>query len=89
MNAFLKKRKRKITKRRTGRIFIRKRRCRFCSEKIDDIGYKNVARLERFITERGKILPSRITGTCAKHQRRLARAIKRARAIALIPYIAE
>ena len=74
---------------RKKRPFIRKRKCKFCLEKRDDIDYKNVERLEKFTTERGKILPSRISGACAKHQRRLARAIKRARAIALLPYIAE
>ncbi|MBL7068889.1 MAG: 30S ribosomal protein S18 [Candidatus Omnitrophica bacterium] len=58
-------------------------------EKAEDIDYKDIVRLEKFTTERGKILPNRISGTCAKHQRYLARAIKRARTIALIPYIAE
>jgi len=57
-------------------------------EKVEDIDYKDVARLEKFTTERGKILPNRISGTCAKHQRYLTRAIKRARTIALMPYIA-
>lgn len=71
-----------------GGFFGRKKRCKFCVEKIDDIDYKDVGRLERFTTERGKILPSRISGACARHQRRLAAAIKRARAIALMPYIA-
>lgn len=60
--------------------------CQFCVEKIDEIDYKEVSRLRRFISERGKILPRRVTGTCAKHQRPLTTALKRARAIALLPY---
>jgi small subunit ribosomal protein S18 len=55
-------------------------------EKIEEIDYKEVARLRRFISERGKILPRRVTGTCARHQRRLTIALKRARHIALLPY---
>ena len=60
--------------------------CSFCVEKIDHIDYKEISRLRRFISERGKILPRRVTGTCAKHQRPLTAALKRARAIALLPY---
>lgn len=75
--------------RRRGFFALRKKRCRFCTDKIEDIDYKNIARLEKFITERGKILPSRISGNCARHQRLLARALKRARAIALMPYIVD
>lgn len=60
--------------------------CTFCAERIDYIDYKEVSRLRRFLSERGKILPRRITGTCAKHQRPLTEALKRARAIALLPY---
>ena len=60
--------------------------CGFCMEKIEDIDYKEVARLRRYISERGKILPRRVTGTCARHQRRLTVALKRARHIALLPY---
>ena len=78
--------KRRKQTRRTS--FRRRKVCKFCVDKTVNIDYKNVERLEKFITERGKILPSRISGTCASHQRNLARAIKRARAIALIPYIA-
>lgn len=63
----------------------RKKVCRFCADKID-IDYKNVSLLRNFITERGKILSGRITGTCAKHQRTLNTAIKRARMLALIPF---
>ena len=68
--------------------FFKKRYCRFCKEKRDDIDYKDIDTLKDYITERGKILPSRITGTCAKHQRALSRAIKRARFMALLPYVA-
>ena len=66
----------------------RKRRkvCAFCVEKATDIDYKDAAKLRRYVSERGKILPRRMTGTCAKHQRSLTEAIKRARHIALIPY---
>ena len=72
-----------------GRGFFRKKKqCKFCVEHIDDIDYKATDKLEKFLTERGKILPSRISGMCAWHQRGLARAIKRARAIALLPYVA-
>ncbi|MCD6413803.1 MAG: 30S ribosomal protein S18 [Elusimicrobia bacterium] len=63
-----------------------KRRCRFCKSKIE-IDYKNVRLLKNFIGDNGRILTSRITGTCTKHQRRLANAIKRARHLALLPYV--
>jgi small subunit ribosomal protein S18 len=66
--------------------FRRKKLCRFCTEKIDDINYKDVRLLNSFISERGKITPRRITGVCAPHQRRLSEAIKQARNIALIPF---
>lgn len=66
--------------------FRRKKVCRFCVEKIDDINYKDVRLLNSFISERGKITPRRITGVCAPHQRRLAESIKQARNIALIPF---
>lgn len=69
--------------------FKRKKKCRFCMEKVAAIDYKDVGLLRKMITEKGKILPSRITGTCARHQRRLATAIKHARFIALLPYVAE
>ena len=64
----------------------RKKVCQFCADKVDVIDYKDVAKLRRFISERGKILPRRITATCAMHQRELTEAIKRARQIALLPY---
>jgi small subunit ribosomal protein S18 len=69
----------------------RKRRkvCTFCVDKIEHIDYKDIVRLRRFISERSKILPRRMTGVCAAHQRQLTIAIKRARHIALIPYVTE
>jgi small subunit ribosomal protein S18 len=69
--------------------FRRKKVCRFCVEKIDDINYKDVRMLGSFISERGKITPRRITGVCAPHQRRLSEAIKQARNIALLPFAAK
>ena len=68
--------------------FRRKKVCRFCVEKIDDINYKDVRMLMSFISERGKIVPRRISGVCAPHQRRLTDAIKKARNIALLPFAA-
>ncbi len=68
------------------RVFVKKS-CRFCSEDVNHVDYKDLERLGRYITDRGKILPSRLTGNCAKHQRVLARAVKRARFVALIPYV--
>lgn len=64
----------------------RKKVCQFCVDKVDHIDYKESGRLKRFMTDRGKILPRRITGNCAKHQRALTTAIKRARVMALLPY---
>ena len=64
----------------------RRKVCSFCVDKVEKIDYKDSGKLRRFITERGKILPRRITGNCAKHQRQLTIAIKRARHIALLPY---
>ncbi len=66
--------------------FYRKKVCRFCVDGIKEIDYKDVKRLRNYITERGKIVPRRISGTCARHQRQLARAIKRARILALLPF---
>ncbi len=68
------------------RIFQRKRVCRFCTDKEVTIDYKDPKILRNFVTERGKIIPRRIYGTCASHQRQLCEAIKRARQIALLPY---
>ena len=67
----------------------RKKMCSFCADKIAYIDYKDLAKIKKFTSERGKILPRRISGCCAKHQRQLTRAIKRARCIALLPYIAD
>jgi small subunit ribosomal protein S18 len=67
----------------------RKKKCVFCEEKVDYVGYKDVGVLERFLTDRGKIRPRRRTGTCAKHQRQLSIAIKRARHLALLPFVVE
>jgi len=67
----------------------RKKVCGFCVDKIESIDYKELGRLRKFITERGKILPRRISGNCAKHQRQLTIAVKRARTVALLPYTAE
>jgi small subunit ribosomal protein S18 len=64
----------------------RKKICSFCVDKADSIDYKEIAKLRKFMSERGKILPRRISGNCAKHQRQLTMAIKRARFIALLPY---
>jgi small subunit ribosomal protein S18 len=71
---------------RGGRRMHRRRVCRFCMEKADLIDFKDVRLLQNYIPERGKIIPRRITGNCAIHQRMLAEAIKRARNIALLPY---
>ena len=70
-------------------MFRRRKVCKFCSDKIDDINYKDTKLLMPFVPERAKILPRRISGTCAKHQRKLRVAIMRARSLALIPYTAE
>jgi len=67
----------------------RKRVCSFCVDKVEHIDYKDTHRLRKYITERGKILPRRISGNCAKHQRQVTLAIKQARSIALLPYIME
>lgn len=65
----------------------KKRVCAFCAEKVNSVDYKDVAKLRKFVSERGKILPRRITGNCAKHQRVLTLAIKRARHVALMAYV--
>jgi|SRR5215471_7842063 len=70
-------------------MFRRRKVCKFCADKIDDINYKDVKLLMPFVPERGKILPRRISGTCAMHQRKLQTAIKRARQIALVPYVTD
>jgi small subunit ribosomal protein S18 len=70
-------------------LFRRRKVCKFCADKIDDINYKDVKLLQPFVPERGKILPRRISGTCAMHQRKLRTAIMRARVIALLPYVGD
>jgi small subunit ribosomal protein S18 len=70
-------------------MFRRRRLCRFCVDKIDYIDYKDVRQLLPSIPERGKIQPRRISGTCSRHQRKLAIAIKRARQLALVPYVTD
>lgn len=67
----------------------RKKVCGFCVDKVENIDYKDIARLRRYMSERGKILPRRVTGTCARHQRELTVAIKRARHLALLPCTAD
>ena len=70
-------------------MFRRRKVCKFCADKIDDINYKDVKLLQGFVPERAKVLPRRISGTCAKHQRKLRVAIMRARVLALLPYAAD
>ncbi len=67
----------------------KKKVCVFCVDKVEHIDYKDTAKLRRYVSERGKIVPRRISGTCAKHQRQLTTAIKRARQIALLPFVSE
>lgn len=67
----------------------RKKVCAFCIDKAEHIDFKDIAKLRRFVSERSKIVPRRVTGTCARHQRELTTAIKRARHIALLPYVSE
>lgn len=67
----------------------KRKNCNFCADKVEYIDYKDAHKLKRYLTERGKILPRRITGTCAEHQRQLAVAVKRAREAALISYVFE
>jgi len=74
-----------VSARRRGRR-PRKKVCNFCKDKVTSIDYKDANALGRYVTERGKILPKRVTGTCAKHQRMVAKAVKRARSVALLPY---
>ena len=76
-----------MEKRRGG--MRRKKVCQFCADKNEVIDYKDVEKLKKYVIERGKILPKRITGTCAMHQREVTTAIKRARIVALLPYVAD
>jgi small subunit ribosomal protein S18 len=77
------------TKRAVKERRPKRKPCNFCAEKALDINYKDVARLKKFVSERGKILPRRISGNCARHQRALTTAVKRARVIALLPFAFE
>ena len=74
---------------RPGARKPRKKVCAFCVDKVEEIDYKDIAKLRKFTSDRAKILPRRVTGTCAKHQRELTVAIKRARNVALLPYVAD
>jgi small subunit ribosomal protein S18 len=76
-----------VVKRRKS--FRRQKVCKFCVDKVGQVDYKDVRRLRSFVTERGRILPRRISGTCAPHQRQLTVAVKRARNIALLPFVAD
>ena len=67
----------------------RRKVCSFCVDKVEHIDYKDTARLRKYVSERGKIMPRRMSGVCAKHQRELAKAIKCARTVALLPYVAD
>ena len=69
--------------------FVRKKFCRLCKNEVKDIDYKDVEFLQKFITEKGKIISTRISGNCVRHQRKIARAIKRARIMALLPFVGE
>jgi len=74
---------------RKGKRIYKKKPCKFCMDKVTAIDYLDYQKFQRLVTERGKIVPSRISGNCAKHQRQLARAIKKARVMALLPFVAE
>ena len=78
-----------VMKRNSKQRRMKKRVCAYCMDKIETIDYKDISKLKKFVTERGKILPRRISGNCAKHQRALTIAIKRARTVALLPYTTE
>lgn len=78
-----------VRPRRKKRQFLRRKICRFCADHVDFIDYKDVKRIRGLIAERGKIIPRRISGNCAKHQRMLTVAIRRARNIALLPFTVE
>ncbi len=69
------------------RRFGRRTVCKFCADKVDLVDYKDVRRLRSFVSERGKIIPRRISGSCARHQRQLTHAIKRARTVSLLPFV--
>jgi small subunit ribosomal protein S18 len=70
-------------------FYHHKKSCQFCADNVSEIDYKDIKLLNRFVTERGKMVPARVSATCAKHQRSVARAIKRARYLALMPFVAD
>ncbi len=76
-------------KKNTKKKFIKIKKCRFCVDRIHLISYLDIVRLRKYVTERGKIIPSRVTGTCTEHQKQLAMSIKRARFMALMPTVAD
>lgn len=80
---------RKRTKGPLKKKIFRKRPCRFCRDKVKNVDYLDYHKFQKLLTERGKIVPSRISGNCAKHQRQLARAVKKARILSLLPFVAE
>ncbi len=67
---------------------LRRKVCKFCLDRLEKIDYRDIARIAKFTSERGKILPRRVSGTCSQHQRQLSRAVKRARVLALVPFVA-
>lgn len=79
----------RASRKKKDRRPVRRKKCKFCLDRVEHIDYKDERRLRRFMTDRGKITPRRITGTCARHQRMLAMAVKRARMIALVPFVRE
>lgn len=87
MRSSMNNRNRRTTTTRKRRVYHRRKVCRFCADTSQIIDYKDSKNLKYFITERGKIIPRRISGTCAKHQRSLTLAIKRARVLALLPFV--
>jgi small subunit ribosomal protein S18 len=93
MAAFERKDKKKEESGRAGagdrRRPTRRKICKFCAEKVSAIDYQDTTRLVKMVSERGKILPRRVSGNCARHQRQMSRAIQRARAVALMPYVAD
>ena len=86
---FGKPEKKKFKKDPLKKKVFKKRPCRFCADKVKNLDFIEYLRFQKFLTERGKIVPSRISGTCAPHQRQLAKAIKKARILALLPFVAE
>ena len=89
MDKEMRNRDSKDSEQKSYRPHKRKKVCAFCAEKVSNIDYKDIPRLRRNLSERAKILPRRVTGTCAKHQRQLTLAVKRARHIALMPYVSD